>query len=39
MEIKGCDKQLLVFLQTLEAKFVSGHQTRRVYVIAEKMVR
>ena len=38
MEIKGFSKQLLILLQTLEAKFVSGHHMRRVYIIMEKMV-
>ena len=36
MEIKGYDKQMLIFLQTLGAKSVSGHHTRRVYLIMEK---
>jgi len=38
MEIKGCDKQLLIFLQTVEAKYVSGNHTQQVYIIMEKMV-
>ena len=36
MEIKGCDKQLLIFLQTLEAKSVSSCHKRRMYIITEQ---
>ena len=39
MEIKDSDKQLLIFLQNLAAKSVSGHHTRMVYVITEKNVQ
>ena len=35
MKIKGCDKQLLIFFQTLGAKSVSDH-TWKVYVITKK---
>ena len=39
MEIKGCDKPLLIFLWTLGAKSISRHHTWKVYVIMEKLVR
>jgi len=38
MEIKSCDKQFLIFLQTVGAKSVSGHHMWWMYVILEKMV-
>jgi len=36
MEIKGCDKQLFIFLWTLKAKSVSGHHKQWVYITMEK---
>ena len=35
MEIKSCDKQLFIFLQTLGAKSISGLHMWRVYAIME----